>query len=135
MICSKLGVDTVVVTDNDVVSLDHMIHDAAKNGLDGGNSQSKTGTFKVKELDWFAPNLPALDILNHNSDEFKTYRITLLAGDVLYKDALLEPFFKVVVLIFKEIKTQGCYESSVLYLCHIPRAGKWFEIIIRHCAN
>ena len=69
----------------------------------------------IEELDWFKPDsikFVSMALVGDGSMD-----LTVVAGDVLYKRVLLEPFFMTVRHIL-ELK-----KNSNLLLCHIPRAG------------
>jgi predicted nicotinamide N-methyase len=105
MVCSKLGCRKLIVTDNDPQSITHMKADLPRNGISAD----------VEILDWFKPGEIQFvrDAIAHDS----SLRLTVVAGDVLYKRMLLEPFFSTVRLLL------GFQERSDMYLCHVPRAG------------
>lgn len=110
MVCKSLGASTVVVTDHDEVSLRHMRIDSESNSVD----------IKVSHLNWFQPT----DVIN----EFKRtllcqspQRLIIVAGDVLYKAAFLDPFFNTLVLLLQT--TIGSTVDPLAILCHVPRAG------------
>lgn len=104
IIASKLGASLVIATDHDKLSLDHMVEDFPKNNAD----------IHVERLDWFSPDIASIQsrLSSHSSSP-----IRLLAGDVLYKAVLLEPFFTTIRLLLEG------KEDAELLLCHIPRAG------------
>jgi predicted nicotinamide N-methyase len=102
MMCKKLGSVSVVLTDHDERSLTHMKDDIQSNEISAD----------VIPLDWYVPDV---DSINSLLNEDKPLRI--VAGDVLYKNALLDPFFNTVKALF------ALREDSLLFLCHVPRAG------------
>lgn len=104
MICRKLGAKSVLLTDHDIISIKHMNDDCARNRIDA----------VVKRLDWYNPSIAdwGVDALVQDSGE-----LVIAAGDVLYKEALLEPFFKTAIMLLQQ------HENSSMLLCHIPRAG------------
>ena len=105
MVCEKLGSQGVILTDNDIRSIDHMQADCLRNQISA----------HVEIVDWFNPDLSnivmKLALLNEDS------LLRVVAGDVLYKRELLLPFFTTVQ------KLLMLREQSVMFLCHIPRAG------------
>ncbi len=103
MLCSRLGATKVLLTDNDTRSLNHMTADCDRNKV----------AAQVMELDWFKPPTDGeLDTLKSPGNEpFK-----VVAGDVLYKRALLEPFMNITKKLLE-------YFNAEMLLCHVPRAG------------
>jgi hypothetical protein len=109
MICKKLGATNVLLTDHDAISIKHMKDDCARNEIEA----------TVKHLDWYKSETVAewsLEELIHRADA-ESRKLVVVAGDVLYKDLLLEPFFATVLKLF------SLFPGSKLILCHIPRAG------------
>ncbi len=104
ILSSKLGAAHVIATDHDKLSLDHMVDDFARNNVE----------IDVERLDWFAPDVSTI---HSKLSSVGTANVLLLAGDVLYKAILLDPFFTTVHMLL-----QG-KENAELLLCHIPRAG------------
>lgn len=104
MICRKLGAAVVLLTDHDTISIKHMNDDCVRNHIDAS----------VKRLDWYKPDIAEweLDTLSQNLKE-----VIIVAGDVLYKEALLEPFFSTATMLLQQ------HTNSSMLLCHIPRAG------------
>jgi len=103
MLCQRLSAARVVLTDNDPRSLKHMAEDCASNNVDA----------TVCSLDWFDSQAAAgLDL---GSGGAGTLRI--VAGDVLYKQSLLNPFMSTVQSLLI------AHEGAEMLLCHIPRAG------------
>lgn len=90
----------------------NMNNDALQNNLD----------VNVMNLNWFDFNLNEWV----QTIEVKG-RFHLIAGDVLYKADLLNPFFYVATAIL------NCIQGSVLTLCHVPRAGVEQTDIERLC--
>jgi predicted nicotinamide N-methyase len=102
MLCRKLGCEKVWLTDHDNRSLTHMNQDILTNGIEA----------EVVKLNWFD-----FDMSSHASDPFFLEKdMVVVAGDVLYKNDLLEPFFGVVRSILQ-------LPNSKMLLCHVPRAG------------
>lgn len=110
MLCDKLGSRSAVLTDNDERSIRHMREDCPRNNV----------RCKVHALDWFDPD-GAMAELGISSFE----NLCVLAGDVLYKHVLVDPFFQLVTRLLSAVP-----ESEML-LCHIPRAGVDHEIVLR----
>ncbi len=105
MLCEKLGASKVVVTDNDKRSLTHMESDVPHNKCHAS----------VCSLDWFEP--PSASALRDMLGTSLPDSLRIVAGDVLYKRELLEPFMNV---------TKGLLQFSPgckMILCHVPRAG------------
>ena len=103
MVCSRLGCARLLLTDNDPRSISHMKSDCKSNAVEA----------IVCTLDWFSPDVSIL-----NSDDISlTHELCVVAGDVLYKRILLEPFFITSCLLLQS-RNQSC-----MYLCHVPRAG------------
>jgi len=104
MLCHRLNASRVVLTDNDPRSLTHMAVDCERNKVEA----------TICSLDWFdAPSAAAGLMLDSGGPG--TLRI--VAGDVLYKQALLDPFMSTVHSLLSS--TAG----SEMLLCHVPRAG------------
>ena len=101
MLCHRIGAKQVILTDSDEISINHMKQDCQLNGIDA----------KVMSLNWF----------NFDPEEFGCFdhenQVLLVAGDVLYKRVLIEPFFAAVKSLF--IKFSSNIE---MVLCHVPRA-------------
>ncbi len=102
MVCKKLGASKVILTDHDEKSLQHMQMDLVTNDI----------TAEVVPVNWY--NVLDLDLGLNTNDELP---LRVVAGDVLYKAALLDPFFKTVKTLFSQ------RQDSLLLLCHVPRAG------------
>lgn len=107
MLTKRLGATKVLLTDHDQRSLDHMVLDLE------ANSVSDT---IVERLDWFQLDGVASLVGNFSADsEFR-----VVAGDVLYKRVLLQPFF----LTCQTVMRLGVHLAHPkLILCHVPRAG------------
>ncbi len=122
MLCSRLGAKHVILTDNDQRSLDHMVSDCKRNDV----------VANVVKLDWFNPpnNIDMNDLVQKQEDNKDTndadstknntckeeiFRI--VAGDVLYKRELLEPFMNTTKVLLQY------FHNSKMLLCHVPRAG------------
>lgn len=116
MICKKLNMNNeVIVTDHDNISLKHMYEDLKRNQLD---------SIIIKHLDWYHPNIPELTNLNTESNN-----ILIVAGDVLYKHTLIDPFFNTIQIFFNKYNTN--ITKVKMILCHIPRANVNHEQIIQ----
>ena len=105
MVCHNLGANQVILTDNDQKSLTHMKIDCESNNIFAS----------VLHLDWFSPDITQLSSLILNNDGGDK-EVVIVAGDVLYKSILINPFFDTVKKLFQNYKVQS------MYLCHIPRA-------------
>ena len=83
-------------------------------------------TVSVEILDWY--NLKISELGLFESIE-KPPTFTIVAGDVMYKKELIEPFFTTVKLLFNEYtQYYNSFDISIqprLILCHIPRAGEF----------
>jgi predicted nicotinamide N-methyase len=101
MICKKLGAKEVILTDHDPISIANMVTDCTTNDV----------VATVERMDWYAYE-PKFDWA-----VAPTERVLLAAGDVLYKQALIKPFFTTVTQLFAKFPT------ATMLLCHIPRAG------------
>jgi predicted nicotinamide N-methyase len=110
MVCSRIGCENLILTDNDARSITHMKQDCLKNKVQA----------EIKVLDWFSPDINSLDIAMGPG----SLNICILAGDVLYKQVLLEPFFTTVNLLL------GIKKGSFMLLCHVPRAGVEHVIVV-----
>ena len=117
MVCSRLGAKNIILTDHDEQSLTHMRQDCLTNNV--VNS-------RVARLDWFLPDFVTADLQLDNGDisggdddDGDDDELVIVAGDVLYKHSLVEPFFTTVKALFG-MKSNS---RSCLYLCHVPRAG------------
>jgi predicted nicotinamide N-methyase len=121
MLCSKLGSTNVVLTDNDIRSLNHMNEDVPRN---------KILNTTVSSLDWFNPPSSAelIDMMgfqtnsvvaaaDDDDDACDYSNVRIVAGDVLYKQVLLEPF----ITTCKNVLTT--FPGSKMILCHVPRVG------------
>ncbi len=113
MLAKKLGALEVYLTDHDMKSLEHMKQDSLKNSIETN----------VITLDWFNFNITQL------STEFLTTNpLRVLAGDVLYKHTLIQPFFTVVEQLLQ-------IPGSQMLLCHVPRAGVNQQDVIDAATN
>lgn len=104
MLCKKLGSNNVILSDYDEKSLNHMRNDIIKNEINEIN---------ILKLDWFTFQL------NQISNEFlysSLNNLIIVAGDVLYKHILIQPFFIVIQQLLQ-------IPRSKMLLCHVPRAG------------
>jgi predicted nicotinamide N-methyase len=102
MVCQHLGASTVWLSDYDIRSLDHMKQDCQRNNINA----------HILSIDWF--NFDCDEFFNRTSHDSP---LAVIAGDVLYKTELLEPFFSVVYQLLTRCK------DAKLILCHVPRAG------------
>lgn len=91
MICSKLGASRVILTDHDIISINHMTNDCVTNAMDISVS--------VKTLDWYNPQISEIGLFDEKPKTVPSLpgstnsKFTIVAGDVLYKKELLVPFF------------------------------------------
>eukprot|EP00601_Ochromonadales_sp_CCMP2298_P031842 CAMPEP_0173339392 /NCGR_PEP_ID=MMETSP1144-20121109/8341_1 /TAXON_ID=483371 /ORGANISM="non described non described, Strain CCMP2298" /LENGTH=248 /DNA_ID=CAMNT_0014285299 /DNA_START=160 /DNA_END=903 /DNA_ORIENTATION=+ len=99
MMCKKLGAKDVILTDHDPISIANMVTDCAANDV----------VATVSRLDWYEPSF--------DNWVSPTESVLIVAGDVLYKQALIKPFFATVTQLFAK------FASATMLLCHIPRAG------------
>lgn len=111
MVCSRVGSRRLILTDNDPRSITHMKQDCAKNAV----------VAEVNFFDWFCPDIGALNLVLDRVPA----DLCIVAGDVLYKSSLLEPFFQSVHLLFN-LQKEVC-----MFLCHVPRAGVNHSDVIR----
>ena len=115
MLCDRLGASHVALTDNDPKSIEHMKEDCKRN---------QTSNCTVSILDWFDPtehikfiydNILKIRDEENDRDYAELKELRVVAGDVLYKAALISPFFDVVATLLRG--------SAAMLLCHVPRAG------------
>jgi len=119
MFCKDLGASKVVLTDHDERCIRHMNADSIRNRIEAF----------VEFLNWYQPH-EAIEnmmeaIINRN-------KLVLVAGDVIYKHALLDPFFNTVKLLLSAYISRAenvnfDSTSPILLLCHVPRAGVTHE--------
>jgi len=120
MICKKIGASEVYLTDYDIVSINHMKSDIKTNGFCDADNMN------VVNLDWYNPNITEIQ----QSVNVGKLPIKIVAGDVLYKHALLEPFMHTVKLILSLCAgSENRYVNDML-LCHVPRAGVEHDLVI-----
>jgi predicted RNA methylase len=129
MVCHKLGASRVWLTDHDERSLTHMKQDVVRNEVQA----------KVLKIDWFEPDSGFSGLLTSGWGTYSTSSsdnsvagLSLVAGDVLYKHALIEPFFATVAKVMNSSPSSSStgddssdisHDVIKLYLCHVPRAG------------
>ena len=99
MICYQQGASKVYLSDYDAKSLEHMRVDCEDNGI----------AADIVSFDYYNPIYETFESTANTS-------YTVIAGDVIYKTALIVPFFNSI----KQFVTR--FRARVL-LCHIPRAG------------
>lgn len=109
MLCKKIGSKRVLLTDYDEKSINNMNIDCNNNNIDA----------EVKVCDWFNPNINELQL-----DPNDFHNIRIVAGDVLYKKIVLEPFWNTVKLLF------SLSDNIQMLLCHVPRAGVEHDQVI-----
>lgn len=110
IIAAKLGGEVIIATDHDQISLNHMMVDFPRNQVN----------IHVQALNWFEPHLESIREIIKNHPNLQ--RVLVLAGDVLYKSALLDPFFSTVRALLNLNPSSAASLPSELLLCHIPRA-------------
>jgi hypothetical protein len=116
MIANRLGAALAIATDHDERSIRNMTIDGDRNSV----------PILVQRFNWYDPQLDDLvEQISRKIDFAPNY--VLLAGDVLYKAALLEPFFQTVSLLFQQL------EQVSMILCHIPRAGVTPSMVEETC--
>jgi hypothetical protein len=112
----------IVATDHDILSLNHMKEDFARNSVD----------ISVESLNWYYPDVESIRAtLSSNISSYQSSGKTnfhILAGDVLYKSVLLEPFFSTVVILLNLAKEFNLFGE--LLLCHIPRADNKHQDVV-----
>ena len=113
MLCEKLGCQHAFLTDNDPQSLLHMHEDCPRNEIVHAS---------VNPLDWFNPDINSLQL----QPLLESSKLVVVAGDVLYKHALIAPFFSTVCQLLR-LKPESC-----MYLCHVPRAGMFLCVLCVH---
>jgi hypothetical protein len=114
MLAKKAGAEFAIATDHDIRSINHMREDCARNDVD----------IAILTMDWYRPDFSEIQTLISQDK-----KVVLLAGDVLYKAVLLDPFFDTVSQLFEQYQTNGQHPVS-LYLCHVPRAGITHEMVV-----
>lgn len=112
MVCQKLGCKRLILTDNDAQSLIHMQSDCPRNGVQAD----------IRALDWFDHDVAVKQVEQELDPESK---LIIVAGDVLYKHMLVDPFFSTVFRLL-QLKSQ-----SMMFLCHVPRAGVEQDEVVR----
>lgn len=121
MLCKQLGCASVFLTDHDQRSLDHMLLDTARNDISAN----------VLHLDWYQYDHKAtLQLLQPSDDSLSppsSSAVRIVAGDVLYKSALIVPFFTVISSLL------GSCSGSEMLLCHVPRAGVEQQQVVATC--
>ncbi|KAJ1460486.1 S-adenosyl-L-methionine-dependent methyltransferase [Pelagophyceae sp. CCMP2097] len=103
MLAAKLGAANVVASDGDDRCLKRLRDNVAKNF--GG-----AGACHAAELLWGDDD----SLARFKSAHGTVFDVTL-AGDVLYKHALVAPFVKTLAAVVSP--------GGTAYLCHLPRAG------------
>ena len=119
MICKKIGASEVYLTDYDSISINHMKCDINTNGF------NDTDSVKVVTLDWYNPIISEMQQLI----SINKLPIKIVAGDVLYKHALLEPFMYTVKLILSSSSDPENGKTNDMLLCHVPRAGVEHDLV------
>lgn len=122
MCCRSLGgARRVFLTDHDAVSIAHMEADKQRNAMED---------LHVLRLDWLAPiaSIEQLQALIQAVDG-QPRRIMVVAGDVVYKQVLLDPFFTTMEILLG-LSHPTATEPAVAYLCHVPRAGVTHDLVV-----
>lgn len=109
MTCSRLGAKSVYLTDHDERSLAHMREDCQRNHIEA---------VEIHSLDWFQPDLGIIRTWSSSISP-----LVIVAGDVLYKDSLIEPMLALVAELLID-------SGAIMLLCHIPRAGVEHEHVL-----
>lgn len=127
MIAKKRGALRSIATDHDARSIQHMVDDCIRNET----------AVDIQKLDWFAPNFSEVDgvLADQAFADNTSSAVLLLAGDVLYKAALIEPFFATVVSLFERSRSNNNGRKVSMLLCHVPRAGVAHETIVAHAES
>jgi 16S rRNA G966 N2-methylase RsmD len=120
IIASKLGASRVIATDHDERSLTHMKEDFHRNCCDN---------VEVESLNWYLSEYDTLRSVIEESNR-KQQRLILVAGDVVYKSVLLDPFFATVRNL---LSFSNC--NPELFLCHIPRADVSQAVVQQTMSN
>jgi hypothetical protein len=118
MLCKRLGATSVVLTDNDPRSIQHMQDDCKVNGIVEGAL--------VESLDWF--NFQGGEQVWRAWGAGTGGSRRVVAGDVLYKRQLLQPFFSTVRQLLSPY-AEGV--GAEMLLCHVPRAGVDHAEVVR----
>ncbi len=126
MICSLLGSKQVFLTDHDQKSITHMQNDIKTNQLNYCDvaymNWHEVESIESSLKDWLADTA-------HNESILR-----IVAGDVLYKASLLQPFFETVQKLFS-LFVQGQNDGAFIHqiemlLCHVPRAGNDHQHVV-----
>lgn len=117
MVCKKLGCEEIFLTDHDQISLDHMVLDCARNDIPA----------HVVPLDWYQYDHDSTLRLLQPPTATAHPPLRIVAGDVLYKNVLIDPFFRVISSLLS-----SCAGSEML-LCHVPRAGVEQAQVVATC--
>lgn len=131
MICRKIGANSVYLTDNDIMSIKHMKNDIIVNHV--------SDNVTVLHYDWFQPNIDDIVSSLKQKQQLQldysmkaTTSLRIVAGDVLYKRILIEPFMNAVKCLLSSSLILDILDgnNAEMLLCHIPRAGVTHEIVI-----
>lgn len=112
MLCSRRGAAKIWLTDHDQKCIKHMSADCIHNSI--------SNAF-ITPFDWYRPTMAAFTRLGGFDVSLP---LVLIAGDVLYQASLVEHFFTSAKMLMEPRL------DSVLYLCHIPRAGVEHDIVV-----
>ena len=111
MICALKGASKVWLTDHDVQCISHMMSDSERNSID----------VEIYRLDWLRPSV---DLFAQPGILNRDVPLVIIAGDVLYKSILIQPFFTTAKMLL------SAHPNSQLILCHVPRAGVEHPIVV-----
>ena len=109
---SFLEASFVTASDNDPVALDLLSQNLILNDLHQSQSTIQTASFS-----WGTDPSKSTPPLSS-----KSYDV-VVAGDVMYKDFLPDLFFKSVCDLLNPV-------GGKLFLCHVPRAGVDYEVVV-----
>lgn len=130
MICRLLGASHVFLSDHDDRSITHMKQDLLSNNIDNCDVLQMDWN-KFKEFDFSVFNkseqLTIGQVAETPNKSIQSVRI--MAGDVLYKKHLLEPFFNTIKVLFQ------FFPNSDLLLCHVPRNGNEHSHVLDAAAS
>lgn len=99
MVADRLGAKSVLATDGDMETVELLKKNVVEN----------SSAVEVDQLYWGVPS------------KYKGFQV-LLAGDVLYKIEIIQPFLKTV---------RECLRGQLI-LCHIPRAKVTHAVVEQH---
>ena len=114
ILAKMLGAENMVMTDGDAEVVDLLQKNVVENAIEAS----------VHSL-WWGDQ----ESMQQFTTDFPEKFNRLIAGDVLYKQSLLELFFTTVAALLSKD------EGSFMLLCHIPRAGVQQEMVIAEAAR